>query len=133
MRSDRLESSPIATPACCEASATWRMASEAWPTASTPSSASVRARSAASAVASAVSALADAAREASWTALRVFSTIRTWRSAPCATSVTADAISPTARPASSEAWAICCEAEETLPELCESSPIRAASCSRIWL
>ena len=103
MRSERLDSSPIAAPACWEASATWRIASDAWPTASTPSSASLRARSAASAVTSALSALALAAREASWTALRVFSTIRTWRSAPCATSLTAEAISPTARPASSEA------------------------------
>ena len=39
---------------------------------------------------------------ASCTASRVDSTIRTWRSAPWATSVTAPAISPTARPASSE-------------------------------
>ena len=50
MRSERLDSSPIAAPACWEASATWRIASEACPTASTPSSASLRARSAASAV-----------------------------------------------------------------------------------
>ena len=76
-----------------------------------------RARSAASAVSRAVSALADAARAASWTAARVDSTIRTWRSAPCATSPTAEAISPTARPASSDVAAICCDAEETVPAL----------------
>ena len=44
---------------------------------------------------------------------RVDSTMRTWRSAPWATSATAEAISPTARPASSEVDAICCEAEAT--------------------
>ena len=43
-------------------------------------------------------------------ASRAVSTMRTWRSAPWATSPTADAISPTARPASSEVEAICCDA-----------------------
>ena len=69
---------------------------------------------AASAVAVADSALSAAARAASWTASRVDSTMRTWRSAPWATSVTAEAISSTARPASSEVDAICWEAEETV-------------------
>ena len=41
------------------------------------------------------------------------STARTWRSAPWATSPTAEAISPTARPASSEVVAICCEAADS--------------------
>jgi hypothetical protein len=40
-------------------------------------------------------------------------TLRTWRSAPMATSLTALAISPTARPASSEVEAICCEASRS--------------------
>ncbi len=48
-------------------------------------------------------------------ALRAPSIIRTWRSAPEATSVTAPAISPTARPASSEVVAICWEAALTSP------------------
>ena len=75
----------------------------------------------------AVSALEDAARAAPWTAVRVDSTIRTWRSAPCATSLRADAISPTARPVSSEVVAICCEADETVPALSDSSPTIPAS------
>ena len=40
--------------------------------------------------------------------------MRTWRSAPWATSVTAWAISPTARPASSDVAAICCDADDTV-------------------
>ena len=58
-----------------------------------PWSASSRASCAATAVSSALT--------------RAPSTVRTWRSAPCATSPTACAISPTARPASSEVLAIC--------------------------
>ena len=41
--------------------------------------------------------------------------MRTWRSAPWATSPTALAISLTARPVSSEVEAISCEAEDTDP------------------
>ena len=59
--------------------------------------------------------------------------MRTCRSAPCATSVTAWAISPTARPASSEVAAICCEAEDTVPADIETSPISALSASRVAL
>ncbi len=113
---------------------TWRIASVAWAAARTPSSATPRACSAASAVAVAVSALALAARAASWTASRVDSTMRTWRSAPWATSVTAEAISPTARPASSEVDAICCEAEATVPApLGDLGRARSLSCARIAL
>ena len=75
-------------------------------------------------MATAAAALAEAAALASSTAPRVDSTMRTWRSAPWATSVTALAISPTARPASSEEAATCCEPAETLPALRETAPIR---------
>ena len=61
------------------------------------------------------------------------STMRTWRSAPCATSPTAPAISPTARPASSEVDAISCEADATVPALFETWPISEPSCPRISL
>ena len=84
-------------------------------------------------VAVAVSALALAARAASWTASRVVSTMRTWRSAPCATSETAEAISPTARPASSEVDAISCEAEATVAAPSATSAITALSCARMAL
>jgi hypothetical protein len=40
----------------------------------------------------------------------------TWRSAPMATSPTGEAISATARPASSLVEAICCEADATVPD-----------------
>jgi hypothetical protein len=86
---------------------------------------------AASAVTLADSALAVAARAASWTASRVDSTMRTWRSAPCATSVTAAAISPTARPASSDVAAICCEAEATVPAPAATSLITVLSSVRM--
>ena len=72
-----------------------------------------------------------AARAASAAVARVVSTIRTWRSAPCATSVTAWAISPTARPASSDVAAICCEADDTVPADIETSPISELSASRL--
>ena len=62
----------------------------------------------------AVAALTPAARAASCTASRVDSTIRTWRSAPWATSETAEAISPTARPAS---WEVAAMSREALPRL----------------
>ena len=80
-----------------------------------------------------MSALRLAAVAASCTASRVVSTIRTWRSAPCATSLTAEAISPTARPASSEVDAISCDADDTVPALAETSPISVPSCERISL
>ena len=70
---------------------------------------------------------------ASCTASRVDSTIRTWRSAPWATSVTALAISPTARPASSEELATCWEPAETFAALRETSPISTPSWSHIAL
>ena len=81
----------------------------------------------------AVSALSAAARAASWTASRVDSTMRTWRSAPWATSVTAEAISSTARPASSEVDAICCEAEETVLAPLATSVRTSLSWARIAL
>ena len=57
--------------------------------------------------------------------------MRTWRSAPAATSPTAEAISPVALPASSDVDAICCEAADTVPALWDTSPISAPSCVRI--
>jgi hypothetical protein len=48
---------------------------------------------------------------------------RTWRSAPWATSPTADAISPTALPASPDVAAICCDADDTVPAFDDTSPI----------
>ena len=51
------------------------------------------------------------------------STIRTWRSAPWATSPTACAISPTAFPASSDEVAICCDDELSVAAAPETSPI----------
>ena len=57
--------------------------------------------------------------------------MRTWRSAPCATSLTAWAISPAARPASSEEDATCWEAALTDSALLDTSPISVPSCSRI--
>ena len=58
--------------------------------------------------------------------------MRTWRSAPWATSVTAEAISPTARPASSEDEATCWEAAETVHgRLPTRAPISSPSCPRI--
>ncbi len=59
--------------------------------------------------------------------------MRTWRSAPWATSLTAEAISPTARPASSDVAAICCDAEETVPADSDTCPIMALSASRVAL
>ena len=49
------------------------------------------------------------------------------RSAPCATSVTAAAISDTARPVSSDVAAICWEAAATVPAPSDSSAIVSAS------
>ena len=77
----------------------------------------------------AADALAAAASLAS--GARVDSTIRTWRSAPWATSVTALAISPTARPASSEEAATCAEPADTSPALRETSPISTPSSPHI--
>jgi hypothetical protein len=78
-------------------------------------------------------ALVDAASAASRAAVRTFSTMRTWRSAPCATSPTAPAISSTARPVSSDVVAICCDALPTVAALVDTSPIISASCARMRL
>ena len=64
---------------------------------------------------------------------RASSTERTWRSAPCATSPTVVAISPIARPVSSEVVAICWEAAATLAELCAISPRIVATRARMRL
>ena len=133
IRSERADRSSIAVATSAEESATPRMAPVACSAALTPSRATSRACSAASEVSRAVSALRLAAVAASWTASRVVSTMRTWRSAPCATSLTAEAISPTARPASSEVDAICCEADDTVPALAETSPISEPSSARMSL
>ena len=98
-----------------------------------PSSAARRTLSAASDVARAVTALAAAARAASCTADRVDSTSLTCRSAPCATSFTAAAMSPTARPASCDVAAICWEAADTVPAFRDTVPISSASDARIAL
>ncbi len=71
-----------------------------------------------------------AAAAVSSAATRAASTMRTWRSAPAATSPTALAISPTARPASSDVEAISCEAAESVPEVVVTWPMRAARASR---
>jgi hypothetical protein len=57
--------------------------------------------------------------------------MRTWRSAPWATSVTAEAISPTARPASSDVAAISWEAEATVPAPAATSLMTPLSCVRM--
>ncbi len=59
--------------------------------------------------------------------------MRTWRSAPAATSDIAEAISPTARPASSEVEAICSDADDTVPALSDTSRRTSPSCARIAL
>ncbi|MEA2267392.1 MAG: hypothetical protein QOC64_2 [Solirubrobacteraceae bacterium] len=61
------------------------------------------------------------------------STERTWRSAPSATPPTPSAISPTARPVSSEIVAICCEAEPSVAAVSETWPIIAPSAPRVSL
>jgi len=66
-----------------------------------------------------------AARAASAAEPRADSTTRTWVSAPLATSVTAEAISSIARPASPDVAAICCDAAETVPAKLETSLIVA--------
>ena len=53
---------------------------------------------------------------------RTDSTARTWRSPPVATSPTATAISPTARPASSDVAARLLDASVSVPAVCETSP-----------
>ena len=59
--------------------------------------------------------------------------MRTWRSAPCATSVTAEAISSIARVVSSDVLAICCDAADTVPAECETWPIVSPRRPRIAL
>ena len=119
---ERSESSSIAVATSRDEPATPRIASVAWAAAATPSPATRRASFAASVVVWALSALSSAALAASWIACRVDSTMRTWRSAPCATSLTAAAISPTALPVSSDVAAICCEVLLSAPALRATSP-----------
>ena len=57
-------------------------------------------------------------------------TARTWRSAPAATSSTARAISPTARPVSSEPLASWREAADTAVAVSDTWPIIVASAAR---
>jgi hypothetical protein len=102
----------IASLTADDASCTDAIACAACAAASTPASAAVRVSVATSAVAS--------------VELLAVSTMRTCRSAPDATSETAFAISPTARPASSEVDAICCDALESWPaatSICPTSPV----------
>ncbi len=60
---------------------------------------------------------ASAAATISSVSTRALVIARTWRSAPWATSSIARAISVTARPASSELDAICCEEAATVSEV----------------
>src|SRR4051812_5957199 len=129
--SDFAPSSRMASVACTELSRTAPMASEAWATAPAPRSATSRAAIAAAVVSCALPVLMALAVATSSEATFACSTARTWRSAPSATSLTAEAISPTARPASSDVVAICCDAAETLPADDETSPIRAARLLRL--
>ena len=133
IRSERVESSWMASEISCEDAATWRMASDAELAASTPCSAIVRASPAAAAVCCAVSAETPAARAASAAEVRADSTTRTCRSAPWATSVTAEAISSIARVASPDVVAICCDAADTVPAELETWPIVSPRRSRIAL
>ena len=72
----------------------------------------MRASAAEAAVSCALAADSATACPTSSAERRADSTMRTCRSAPLATSPMAFAISPTARPASSEVDAICCDADE---------------------
>ncbi len=78
-----------------------------------PCSATSRACAAAFAVSEAFALEARVAVTISSVSSRASPTVRTWRSAPAATSPTAEAISLTARPDSSEVVAICCDAAAT--------------------
>ena len=132
MRSDRVESSWMASERSCEEAATWRIAWEAWLAASTPCWAIVRAAPAASAVSCAVVAERPAARAASVAELRADSTTRTCVGAGRdigdrrGDSSMAFVVSP-------DVLAICCEAAETVPAELETSPIVAPSFARIAL
>src|SRR3954468_15340715 len=129
--SDLAPSSRIASVACSDESRTAPMASLAWATAPAPCSATSRAAVAASAVCWALSAPAALAVATSSVASLACSTARTWRSAPWATSPTADAISPTARPASSEVVAICCDAADSDCAEFDTLPTSPPSCARV--
>jgi len=117
--SERAERLVIALSTAPEASRTACIVSDAFVAAAMPSSAAALAEPATPTLSS-VDDLACA-------------TICTWRSAPCATSPTAFAISPTARPASSEVDAICAEAAATLVEPFRTVEIVSASLARIVL
>ena len=88
---------------------------------------------AASAVSCAFCAPAELAEATSSVASLACSTARTWRSAPWATSPTAEAISPTARPASSEVVAICCDAADSDCAEDDTLPTSSPSCARVAL
>ena len=129
---ERADRSSIAPATSRDESATARMASLACSATPTPSPASRRASAAASAVVRAVSVLAPAARAASWIASRVEATIRTWRSAPWATSLTRRRDLADGVPASSDVDAICCDALLSTPALSltsETSPRRLVTMS----
>ena len=109
------------------------MASVAWATACAPSSARLRAPAAASAVCWAPSAEACEAMATSSVRILASAIERTWSSAPAATELTAWAISPTARPVSSDVLAICCEAIESCSEVLPISRSIPATLSRVEL
>ena len=100
-------------------------------TACVPSSAIARACAAASTVPAACAAPARADSATSSPTARTDSTARTWRSPPDATSPTAAAISPTARPASSEVAARFDDASLSVPAVWETSPTMSRSRSVI--
>src|SRR3954468_11377085 len=131
--SDLAPSWRIASVACRELSRTAAIASDACATAPAPRSATSRAATAAAVVSCALPALAALAVTTSSEASLACSTARTWRSAPWATSPTADAISPTARPASSEVVAICCEAADRVCADDDTLPTSDPSCARVSL
>ena len=127
IRSDFSERRPMPVPTRPAASASTPIALVASLAASAPSRVTPLASSAASALPRALSAEEPAARAASWTASRVDSTTRTWRSAPWATSPIAEAISPTAWPASADVDAICCEEADTMEATSVTSPTSTLS------
>ncbi len=104
----------MATAACWEDSRTACMAAVACSAAPTPSLATSAASVTAAAVSCAAAADSPTPAETSVIIWRVLSTECSWRSAPAAMFEMALAISPTARPVSSEVAAICCDAEATV-------------------
>ena len=122
MRSLRAPSSRIVSVASSVAVRTASIADVALAAACVPSSAIPRACAAASTVPAACSAPARADSATSSPTARTDSTARTWRSPPVATSPTAAAISPTARPASSDVAARLLDASVSVPAVCETSP-----------